>query len=156
MKIKSSSIFLISILLLMLFTGGMSLSFRHLDALLAPLLLSIVIFILAAIELRKELLSEDKTPQGVANRNPMERGKDRTGLRRFGLALGWMGGFTLGIYILGFFLSIALFAFTYIKLRGRGWLLGAVFAVCLTLILYLIFEVGLSSQLYRGLLFGAR
>lgn len=155
MKIRSSSIFLIFVLLLMLFTAGVSLSFHYFEALLTPLLLSIAIFILAAIELRKELVSEDKTTQGVANTIPMGRVQDRTALRRFGMALGWMGGLILGIYILGFFLSILLFAFTYVKLCGRGWLLASVFAVCLTLILYLIFEMGLRSQLYRGLLFGA-
>jgi len=139
----------------MLFTAGVSLSFHYFEALLAPLLLSIAIFILAAIELRKELVSEDKTTQGVANTIPMGRVQDRTALRRFGMALGWMGGLILGIYILGFFLSILLFAFTYVKLRGRDWLRATIFAVSLTLILYLIFEMGLRSQLFRGLLFGA-
>jgi hypothetical protein len=150
MKIKLGSFFLIFILLLSIFAAGISIGFGYLDALLAPLLISIMIFILAAIELRRELLSEEKRPQDIA-----ERWKGRTELHRFGMALGWMGGFALGIYILGFFLSIPVFAFTYVKLRGRGWLQACVFAVCLTLILYLIFEMGLRSQLYRGLLFGA-
>ena len=154
MKMKSSSVFLIFILLLMLFSVGISLGFGYYEALLAPLLLSIVIFLLGTIELVRELRSKDIKSQDIADQTAKERDKGSTEMRRFGVALGWMGAFTLGIYILGFFLSTLLFTFTYMKVRGRGWFLSTGFAVGLTVILYGIFETGLRSHLYHGLVFG--
>jgi hypothetical protein len=160
MRIKTKSVFLIFILLLMVFAGGMSLTFRHYEALLAPLLLSATIFVLGVIELVKELRSEDKKLQPSEEDEELPptvvAGAEEGGeMRRFGMALGWIGGFALGIYGIGFFPSILLFAVAYLKVRGRSWVSSAVFAVSFTVVLYAIFEVGFRAHLYRGLVFSA-
>ena len=55
MRIKSSSVFLIFILLVMVFTAREAIRFAHSEAMLAPLLLSLAILVLGAIELAREL-----------------------------------------------------------------------------------------------------
>ena len=157
MRIKSKSVFLIFILLLMVFAAGKSLTFGHREAMLTPLLLSTIIIILGVIELVRELRSKDEKPRPVEDEDmpPTVVASVKAGgeARRFSMALGWIGGFALGIYVLGFFLTTLLFAFSYLKVRGRSWLSSAVFAVSFTLVLYVIFDLGFRSQLYRGLVF---
>jgi len=158
MKIKRRSFFLIFILLLIIFTGGMSLTFGNYEAVLAPLLLSACIFVLGVIELVRELRSQDGKAQFLEDEDVsltvVATAKTGGEAGRFGVALGWIGGFALGIYILGFFLTTLLFAFSYLKVRGRSWLSSAAFAVIFTGVLYAIFAVGFKAQLYRGLVFG--
>jgi hypothetical protein len=158
MKIKSSSVFLIFILLLMVFTAREAIRFGHSEAMLAPLLLSLAILVLGAIELTRELRSKDKRSRMVEDEDlpptVVARAKGGSDMGRFAVALGWIGGFAFGIYLFGFFLSTLLFAFLYLKVRRRGWLSSTVFAAGFTVLLYAIFQMGLRSQLYRGVLFG--
>ena len=122
MKMKAQSFLLVFFLLLAVTAGGLSLTFGHYEAMLAPLLLSIVIAVLCLIELVRELGSQkqklkpteddDILPQVVS---AADEGAQR---RLFFVALGWLGGFVLGIYVLGFFLSTVLFSFSYLKSRG--------------------------------------
>ena len=155
MRIKSSSVFLIVILLIMFFTTVVSISFREFDALLAPLLLSVTIFILAAIELGKELRAKNEMPKKRVDEQTGEKINKKSELGRFGSALGWIGGFAVGISILGFYIGIPIFAFAYVNHRGRSLALSIIFSALLTLFIYLIFEIGLKSRLYRGLLLNA-
>jgi hypothetical protein len=158
MKLRSGSLFLIFILLLMVYAALESVRFGHTEAMLAPLLLSLTILVLGIIELARELRAREKPLRSVEDEDlpPMvvTRNKGGSPMGRFGMALGWIGGFALGIYLLGFFLSTLLFAFLYLKVQRRGWLQSTGFAVGFMVLLYLIFKVGLRSQLYRGILFG--
>jgi len=158
MKIKPGSVFLIFILLLMIYTATEALSFGHYEAMLAPLLLSMAILGLGAIELVRELRSKNKRAQPIEDEDlpPMVVARVAGGseMRRFGTALSWIGGFALGIYSMGFFISTLLFALTYLRVRGLGWLSSTGFAAGFTVLLYVIFEIGLRSHLYRGLVFG--
>ena len=158
MKIKPKSFFLIFILLLVIVAGGMSLTFGHYEAMLVPLLLSICIFVLGLTELVRELRSKDKKLQPTEDdediRPAVVSAADESAQgHRFFMALGWIGGFALAIYVFGFFLSASLFGVSYLRGRGRSWLLSAVFALCFTGALYVVFEVGFRSHLYRGLIF---
>jgi hypothetical protein len=160
MNIKPRSLFLIFILLLMILTAGMALTFGNYEAMLAPFLISVCILVLGVLELIKEIRSKSETPPPPAEDGDVSltvvataEGKKGEG-RRFALALGWIGGFAFGIYILGFFLTILLFGFTYVRARGRNWLASTAFAVGLTLVLYFVFDVGFKAHLYRGLVFG--
>ena len=159
MKMKAQSFLLLFFLLLAATAGGLSFTFGHYEAMLAPLLLSIAISVLCIIELLRELRSrnqkskpteedEDILPQVVS---AADEGAQR---RLFFVALGWLGGFVLGIYVFGFFLSTVLFSFSYLKSRGNSWVSCSVFALCFTAALYVVFEVSFRSQLYRGLIFG--
>jgi uncharacterized membrane protein len=159
MKMKAQSFLLVFFLLLAVTAGGLSLTFGHYEAMLAPLLLSIVISVLCLIELVRELRSqnqklksteedEDILPQVVSAAG------EEAQRRLFFVALGWLGGFVLGIYVFGFFLSTVLFSFSYLRSRKNSWTSCSLFALCFTAVLYIVFEVSLRSQLYRGLIFG--
>lgn len=158
MRIKSKSVFLIFILLLMFLAAGKSLTFGHREAMLTPLLLSIVIIILGVIELVRELRSNDEKPQPVEDEDisptVVAGAVEGSEMGRFAVALGWIGGFAAGIYVIGFFLSTLVFAVSYLKVRGRSWVSSAAFAIIFTAVLYAVFAVGFKAQLYHGLVFG--
>ncbi len=62
----------------------------------------------------------------------------------------------LAAYLLGFRMAVPLFAFSYLKWRGRGWLTATIFAVAMLAFIYGAFELGLKAPLFRGLIFGGR
>jgi hypothetical protein len=76
--------------------------------------------------------------------------------RRLWPVFGWVAGLCLAIYLLGFYISIPVFAFAYLKWRKRSWLAAVIFAVALLAASYAIFAIGLKVPLYKGLIFGAR
>ena len=159
MKMKPKSFFLLFILLVAAVSSGMSLTFGRKEAMLAPLLLSLTIFILGLIELVREVRSKDEklkpTDDDEDVRPTVVSAAGEGGeVRRFFVAFGWIGGYVLAIYILGFLLSSLLLAVGYLKTHGKSWVLSSTFAICFTIALYLVFEVGFRSQLYRGLIFG--
>ena len=67
MKMKPTTLFLVIILLLMVLTGGMALNFGHVEATLAPLLVSGCIFVLAIAELIREAKSKRQGPPRPAD-----------------------------------------------------------------------------------------
>lgn len=146
-SLKPSSYLLIFILLLMVFTIGVALTFRHFEAKLLPLLLGGTILVLGGMELSRELRRKEAAPP------PEERA--RLSLRRVVSPLVWLVGFLVVIYLLGFFIAIPLFVLAYVRWRGRSWVTAVVFALIMGSLIYGIFELGLKAQLYRGLIFGA-
>jgi hypothetical protein len=161
MKMKPTTLFLVLILLLMVLTSGMALSFGHLEATLAPLLISGCIFVLALAELIRETTSKKQEPpppdRGEAvSLTVVETAKGRGEGRRFAKALGWIGGYALGIAVFGFFPAALLFGLSYLKTQGHSWASAALFALCFTAGIYLIFAVAFQANLYSGLIFSLR
>ena len=155
---KPTTIFLVFILLLMVLTGGMALNFGHMEATLAPLLVSGCIFVLAIAELIREAKSKKQGPPPPGDEEEVsltvvETAKGKGGGRRFAVAFGWIGGYALGITVIGFFPAALLFGFTYLKTRGRSWASSALFAACFTAGIYLIFALAFKANLYSGLIF---
>jgi hypothetical protein len=111
-------------------------------------------FILAAVEVSKELRRRDdrgKTVEGKAN----TEGMNRVEIRRLGLVFSWAAGFSLAIYLLGFYIATPLFTFAYLKWRGRSWFTATIFTVVMLAFIYGVFELGLKAPLFRGFIFGA-
>ena len=147
MKLKGSFWVAAFFLALGIFGITQSLTFRYWESMVLPLGISIIIFILAAVEVVRELRRWGE--KGV------EKSESKIENRRLVLIFGWAAGFCLAIYLLGFYISIPLFAFTYLKWRRRSWLVAVVFAIALLAFSYLVFAVGLKVPLYKGLIFGA-
>ena len=74
--------------------------------------------------------------------------------RGYLLNLGWVVGFLLGIYLLGYLIAIPLFVLLYMKRLGARWLTAIISAVVTTGLIYALFEIALELKLYRGLLGG--
>lgn len=150
MRLKGSFWLAVFFLVLGLFGIIQALTFGYWESMVLPLFVSAIIFILAVVEVARGLLRRrEATAAGKAAVTKAEG-------RRFGLIFGWLAGFCLAIYLLGFYISIPLFAFAYLKWRRRGWLVAAVFAVALLAFSYAVFAVGLKVPLYKGLIFGAQ
>lgn len=152
MKLKGSFWFAVFFLALGLFGIIQSLTFGYWEAMSLPLFVSIVIFILAAVEVAREWRG-DKGEKAAARAAKGSETKAEN--RRLGLIFGWAAGFCLAIYLLGFYISIPVFAFAYLKWRKRSWLAAVVFAIALLAFSYAVFAIGLKVTLYKGLIFGA-
>ncbi len=148
---KGGFYFVAFFVLLALFAIGMALTFQRWEAISLPLIFGTIILVLSVIELRKELRSK-KGRETADSVTPQPEAKTGGELRRFYSVLGWVVGFALGIYLLGYLTSMPLFALAYLKRHGRGWVLAICFAVIVTAFIYGIFEVGFRLQLYRGLI----
>ncbi len=153
MKMKPASYSLIFILLLMVFVIVVSSGFSAFQAKFLFLLFGSIVFVISAVELVKELRATGKTEEATAEGEPPETARGRNELRRIISPLLWVAGFFTGILLLGFYVAIPLFVFFFMKLRRRSWAMSVFSAVGLTAVIYSIFEVGLNTILYTGLLF---
>ncbi len=128
-----------------------SLTFIYWESMALPLVVSIIIFILAGVEIAREW------QRGKAEAARAAKESDtKAANRRLWPIFGWAAGFCLAIYLLGFYISIPVFAFAYLKWRKRSWLAAAAFAIALLAFSYVVFAIGLKVPLYKGLAFGAR
>ncbi len=155
MKVKGSLCAAIFFLLLGLFGITQSLTFRYWESMALPLTVSSLIFILATVEVGKELRRRDDRETAVEGK-PDTESTSRIEIRRFSLMLVWVVALMLGTYLFGFRIAVPVFAFSYLKWRGRSWLTATVFAVTVLAFLYGIFELGLKAPLFKGLIFGGR
>ncbi len=155
MKIKGSLYVAIFFLLLGLYGIIQSLTFRYWESIVLPLAMSSLIFVMAAVEVARELRRQDKGERAIEEK-PRTEAKDRVEIRRFSLVFGWAAAFMLGIYLLGFHIAVPLFAFSYLKWRGRSWITATVFAGIMLAFIYGAFELGLKAPLFKGLIFGGR
>ena len=155
MKIRVSLYVAIFFLLLGLYGIIQSLTFRYWESIVLPLAMSSLIFIMAAVEVARELRRQDKRETAKEEKADTEI-ENRLEIRRLGLVFGWAAAFMLGAYLLGFRIAVPLFAFSYLKWRGGSWLTATVFAVVMLAFIYGAFELGLKAPLFKGLIFGGR
>ena len=152
MKIKGSSYFLIVIMIVMLVIIGFSLRMEYFESKLLPLVISSAVFVLAAIGLGREIKAGIKGEATVTGGETTEREESGEGWRGYLLAGAWVAGFLLVIYLLGFLIAIPLFIIAYMKSHGTRWLVASTSAILTTVLIYVLFELGLGVILYRGLL----
>lgn len=70
--------------------------------------------------------------------------------------VGWLAALLVLVFFLGFYLSIPLFAFAYVRWSGRmGWSSSIALAAALWATIYVGFTVILERPLFEGVLFGA-
>lgn len=155
MKIKGSLYTAIFFLLLGLYGIIQSLTFRYWESIVLPLAMSSLIFVMAVVEVGRELRRQDKRETAIEKKSGKES-KNKVEIRRLGLVFGWAAAFMLGTYLLGFRMAVPLFAFSYLKWRGRGWITATIFAVVMLAFIYGAFELGLKAPLFKGLIFGGR
>ena len=152
-KMNFTAYVLIAILLVALFFGIYSFGLPNVKARVVPLMATSLVFILAAIELVREIRAnrgekEESTQkeQGVKTDIADER-------RRLFAVFGWMFGFFVALYIIGFPISVFLFVLLFSKLHGRGWTMSIFSAVVTAGLIYLVFVVVLKTPLFQGIVF---
>lgn len=70
-------------------------------------------------------------------------------------AVSWLALFVAAIWVLGFHIGIVLSAVLFVTVKGRSSIVqGSLFAVCLWIVLYLVFEIALGVRMYPGLVIG--
>ena len=82
-----------------------------------------------------------------------EEAADKERSRRTAMAIAWVLGAALGVYLLGFIAAIALFILAYLKRQGRSWQVSLAVAVITSALIYGIFQFALGFELYEGLIY---
>ncbi|MBU2608504.1 MAG: tripartite tricarboxylate transporter permease, partial [Chloroflexi bacterium] len=115
---------------------------------LLPVAIGGIILLLAAIGLRHELLYGDK-PESHGEKDTSFMAQETW--RGYVVNLSWVAGFLLAIYLVGYLISIPLFVLFYMKRLGARWLTSIISTVLATSSIYVMFEIFLDLELYRGL-----
>lgn len=150
MKIKGGSYILVVTIAFTLLVVISALTMENWKSKLLPLVLSGIILVLAAVELRRNILAGDATAATTESTTD-ETGEGRESLRGYLLTGAWVVGFLLAVYLLGFIIAIPLFILPYMKLHGSRWLSSIITTVLTSIFIYGLFEVLLNITLYRGL-----
>jgi biotin transporter BioY len=154
MKIRSSSYFLIGIIVLMSSLGLYSLKYASIRMSAVPFIACGLVVVLAAIALRNDLI------QGAKEKEATEQEKEAAGAgrsetRKYLRALSWTAGLVAAIYLAGFLIATALFIFAYLKFEGRsGWLISIASSAVTTVLIYAIFVLIMQVDLFPGIFFG--
>ena len=70
-------------------------------------------------------------------------------------SIGWITGFFIVIFLLGFHIGIIAFMLAFLKVRGRiGWIKSTVTAIIVWAGIYFLFEKAMGFSLFKGVLFG--
>ena len=151
MKIRPSTYFLLVLASFTLIIFCFSLTYQRLETKLLPLILSGIIFILAIVEIGKEI-------RGVKILNTSERDKKmnrgNTALLSSYLSVcAWLIGFFTAIYMVGFLIAIPLFIIFYLVYKGKGWTSSVIIAGLTTALTWSGFSLILGVRLYTGVVF---
>ncbi len=121
--------------------------FPYRQAKLAPLTVSGIVLILAAVQLGREVRSRKERS---GSRQEGEKTDSGDSLRRYFLEGTWMAGFIAGIYLFGFLVAIPLFGIAYMKRHGATWSTSIILAALMTIFSWGIFSYLLEVKFYPG------
>ena len=136
MKTRHSIYVVICYALLMLVFFFYSLNLEYWKTKLMPLMVSGIGFILAAIQIIKEVRQRKKEATGEINNE--KRAESKRPLRGYLYEGGWLVSFFVGFFLLGF-ASFPLFIAGYLKAHGRRWGICLLFAGAMLIVSYSIF-----------------
>jgi Tripartite tricarboxylate transporter TctB family len=121
---------------------------------LFPLVISIPLFVLAAIEVAWVVLSGPRFSRTKDFQRPPAEVPAGAAGRRSLVAAGWIFGFFAAIGLFGFLVAVPLFVFLYLKYQSReSWLFSIVFTAVLWGVFYGLFDYFLHLPFRSGLLF---
>jgi hypothetical protein len=154
MKLKGSLLAAVFFLLLGLYGLIEASRFGPWESVALPTAVSAVIVVAAAVEVGRELRGW-KPRESLGALEPLAQ-MSREEARRLALVVGWTAAFLLGTYLFGFRIAIPVFAFSYLKWRGRHWAVAVLFAAAMLAFAYGAFDIGLKAPLFQGIVFGDR
>jgi hypothetical protein len=149
-KMTGDSYLLIGIMVCTLAFGLVSLSYPELKTKLVPAIVSAIVFILAGIQLGKELSQKEQPDKAdrADKKSPESVFEWRDNLVGF----SWLAGYLVSLYLVGFHMSTLLLVSSYMKLSRFGWVKSMVTAVLATATIYVVFVVVLEADLYPGII----
>jgi len=151
-KMTGDSCLLIGIMVFTLAFGFISLTYPAVKTKLVPGTVSGLVFVLAGIQLWKELSHKEQSEkESKADAIDEESPESEVGWRENLLAFAWLSGFLVAIYLFGFVISIMLFIFSYMRLNRLGWATSVITAVLATAFIYVIFVSVLRADLFPGI-----
>ena len=154
MKTKQNTVTFVIITLLSLAAVIHTYTLVKIDAWLLPRIVSYILLILSLAGTISSVLAGRKK-SGDQDSKSMQIFKAEE-LRPLLEMTAWIAGLVLAIYLFGFYPSIFVFAFAYMKRCKRSLLTAVVYSVVLTAALYVAFRYGFSARLHEGLLFMRR
>ncbi|MFH0914788.1 MAG: tripartite tricarboxylate transporter TctB family protein [Chloroflexota bacterium] len=148
-KLSGLAYVYIVIMVIMLVVIIFSLTMPRLSSKLLPIIIGGLVLVLTAFALRQELTRA--MPEAAATAEQKDEGKKSGGdLKGYLLNGTWLAGFALGIYTLGFLISMPVFVLAYMRWLGTRWRTAGIFAIVTSALIYGIFEQGLDIELHRG------
>jgi hypothetical protein len=147
---RASIVALFGVIAVMGFVLAAAVRFPYLQAKLAPVSLSGIVLILAAVQLIREVRSNSKGSAEVQSEK--ERAELAATRRRYLIEGGWVVGFLAAIYVFGLLVALPGFGIAYTRAHGVKWPLSLTVAAIMTLLSYGTFSVLLGVRLYPGLL----
>jgi hypothetical protein len=157
MKIKSESIALIAILAVTLFLAGTLFTYHGMKTILVPAIICGFILILGAVQLSKEFMASAKaaghdTDSSKAADEAAEEEKQKT--IKYLEGLGWLVGFGVAIYLIGFMYGTCIFLCSIFRFNGKyGWFKSVTIAVLGTAVFWFVFIYLLQTDLWGGAIF---
>ncbi len=152
MKATANAYISVGIMAAMAVVIGASLGMKHLGSKVVPLLVSSIVFILAAVDLGKQLSAKNGAG---ARAKKGEDHKTKAEEWRGYLPIGsWILGFFLAYSLLGYVVAIFVLLLSYTKSYGSRWTSATIMAILYSAVTYAIFDIGLSVDLYKGLVLG--
>jgi len=142
----------------------------NIEAALLPLLVSGLCLLFSIIRLMMVLSGKEKKGkaeeviamdvqdkgEGLRVSPPSKKKKERVDPRiawkRLFIISFWLLGFSVGIYLFGHLIAIPLFTLLYLRSRKEKWVISILFAVVMTVGVYLVIVVGTKTPLYQGVL----
>ena len=133
---------------------------------LVPLMVGIPTLVLALLSLIGEafpklLRSLDVNPRGfgggkLGNEIRLEKKLEMELTRRVLIQSVWLIGFFALIYLVGFLISIPVFAILFLRIHGKvGWVETLAIAAITWGFIFAMFETFMKVALFKGVLFGA-
>ena len=153
MKLSGNSKFFIIIIAITLITMVKSLTLEDFQAKFLPILLSSLIFILASIGLWRDVSARGKQPAEAIDSEVDPRENLMVEWRKYLIHSAWVLGLALGIFFLGFLITIPVFILLYMRSLGTKWHVALLVSILTPALFYILFEFVLHVELYRGLVF---
>lgn len=119
---------------------------------LLPMIVGSIVLLLAAIGLWGEILTEREQNSPAGGEESQGLMTEET-LGGYLANLSWLVGFLVGIYLVGYLLTIPIFVLSYMKRLGTGLMVATISSLITTAFIYGVFEMALELRLHRGLLF---
>jgi thiamine phosphate synthase YjbQ (UPF0047 family) len=158
-RMNVHSYFLVLLMVVVLFLLIYLFTYKDIETIFMPGAVCSICFILAGVQLRKELTAQKKkaVPEEEEHEHDEEEsksmGQGKSELRSYVIGFAWVIGLYISVLLIGFLISTPLFVFVYMKTHRRTWKASIITAACMGGLLYGLVIV-LQMYLYPGILFG--